>query len=407
MAVEWLLRRGIENYILGKDEMKLSMIIPSFYPATIYGGPIFATLHAAEALAKNGIETYVSTTDANGKNRLKVKTGTFNKLENNLYVKYYKETIVGKLSLDLITKVDKDIAAADIVHIQSIFSTPTPISLFYAARQNKPILLTPRGSLCNWCLQEGKFLKKAWLKSFIDPFAKEVVWHATSENEKNDILSLYPDAKIATITDGVNSSLFKKYNALSKKEYMKKFTGKSLAPKKIIISMGRIHKVKGFDLLIRAFKTLSKEKSDIVLCIAGEDEGEKNKLEKLINELKVESSVFFTGPLSNQDKVDFLANADLFVLASHTENFGIVIAESLASGTPVVVSNKAPWQIVENYECGLWVPNRVEELSNAMAKVLEKDREQLRKNAQELAKKFEWDNIAHDFIKLYKKMVEK
>ena len=82
--------------------MKLNLIIPSFYPATVYGGPIFSTLNTCRELAKfDNIDIYVSTTNANMNSKLDIKTNIFTELEKNIFVKYYDETIINKISLSL------------------------------------------------------------------------------------------------------------------------------------------------------------------------------------------------------------------------------------------------------------------------------------------------------------------
>ena len=93
---------------------------------------------------------------------------------------------------------------------------------------------------------------------------------------------------------------------------------------RIIISMGRIHKMKAFDVLIKAFDCILKEFPNSYLFIAGNDDGEKENLIKIIDELNLQENVFFTGQLDNERKAMFLGNADVFALASHTENFGNV-----------------------------------------------------------------------------------
>ena len=388
--------------------MKINLIIPSFYPATVYGGPIFSTLHTCKELAKlEDIEIQVSTTNTNMYSKLDVETNKNIKFEDDFYVKYYDETIVDKFSWQLFTHVWKDIKEADIVHVQAIFNTPTPISLLYAKLFKKPIILSPRGSLGNWCVDNGSKFKNLWLDYLLKPLVKNVHWHATAEQEKNEILSIYPDAKVSIIPNGIEYDKFQKFNVMNKKEYLQKYTQKTFDPEKIIISMGRIQKKKGFDILIDSFSKILDVYSDSILLIAGDDEGEQEALEKQIQQLKLENKVYFIGSISGQDKIDFLANADLFVLPSHNENFGNVYVESLAAGTPIIASTGTPWSEVQKYDCGAWVNNSAEETTNAMLEVLQKDREKMRNNSKELAKKYDWKFIAKEFKNLYEESVKK
>ena len=388
--------------------MKINLIIPSFYPATIYGGPIFSTLHTTEELSKlDNIEIFVSTTNTNMRDKLEVETNKDIKFKENFYIKYYDETVVDKFSIQFIFNIWKDIKKSDIVHIQAIFNIPIPISLFFAKLFNKPIILTPRGSFGGWCLEQGSKYKKLWIKLLIKPFTKNITWHATAEEEKNDILSLFPNSNVKIIPNGIEYDKFQNSNILSKNDYCKKFTNQNLEPNKIIVSMGRLHKKKGFDILIDSFYETLKSFPKSILLIAGADEGEEVNLKNQIRNLNLENKVFLTGAIEGQDKIDFLANADLFCLPSYNENFGNVYTESLASGTPIIASKNTPWEEVEKYNCGKWVENSIEKTSNAMNEILQKDREQMRINAKNFSKKFDWKNIAIEFQQLFKEILDK
>lgn len=386
--------------------MRISLVVPSFYPAMVYGGPIFATLHAAEALSREGIDVYVSSTNANGSTRLEVENNTFIKYQDRLYIKYYDETIINRFSLSMLLGLWKDIKEADVVHVQSVFSIPTPMALLYARLLGKKVLLSPRGSLCKWCLNEKRGFKKKWLRFLIAPFAPKILWHATSAQEMTDIKAVFETSDVMLVPDGVNCREFDNLEKFTPSVFMETFGTSDTIPQKIIVSMGRLHKVKGFDILLNAFGRVLQEYPDGMLFLAGEDDGEKENLERVIQELGIGSRVFFTGALYGKEKRDFLANADLFVLPSHTENFGIVYAESLAAGTPIVASINTPWSEVEEADCGRWVNNSVEEIAQAMLDMLEKDRETMRINSKTLAKKYDWKNIAVQFKEVFEKMVK-
>ena len=118
--------------------------------------------------------------------------------------------------------------------------------------------------------------------------------------------------------------------------------------------MGRLHKVKGFDILIEAIGKIGEKKKkdwmidkigmidkpDVVLLIAGEDFGERQKLDWMIDNLGLREKVFLIGRIEGLEKIEFLRNADVFALASHHENFGMSYAEALAAGTPVSCKHK-------------------------------------------------------------------
>ena len=382
--------------------MKISVIIPSFYPATVYGGPIFSSLNTCQALSEiTNLEINVSSTNANMDSKLKVKTNCWLVFSKHFFVKYYNETFIGKLSLSLCLNIWKDINQADVIHIQSIFSTPTPVSLFFAKFFKKPTLVSPRGSFCDWGLNQGNGFKSLWIKLFILPFINFIYWHATCQQEKNDILKQFPNARVFIIPNGIDIKEYTQFNFLNRAEYLQKYTKYNSSPSKIIVSMGRLHKVKGFNILIKAFINVLYVYKDAFLLIAGKDVGEKSSLDVLIKNNNLSNNVFFVGEITGQEKVDFLANADLFVLPSYTENFGNVYIESLAAGTPIVASTNTPWQDIEYANCGKWVPNTIIDTSHAMLEVLKQDRETTRTNSKEYAYKYEWGNIANQFKQVF------
>jgi glycosyltransferase involved in cell wall biosynthesis len=390
-----------------KYPLKINLIIPSFFPAVIYGGPIFSTLNTSKELAKlENVEVHVSTTNANMGKKLDVEVNQPIKFEQKLFVKYYDELIVDKLSLQLMLNVWKDIKNSDVVHIQAIFNTPIPISLFWSWIFRKPTILTPRGSLGDWVMNNGSKFKCAWLNILIKPFAKYVIWHATSKQEEGEILKHFPEANVSIIPNGIDFSYFQNSNVLSRFEFINKFTGKDISPKKIVVSMGRLQKKKGFDILIDSFEQVLNSLPNSILLIAGADEGEESNLKRQIKRLNLEKNVFLVGAIEGQDKIDFLANADLFCLPSHNENFGNVYVESLASGTPIVASRQTPWCDVEKFNCGKWVENSIEETSNAMYQMLIEDKKMMSHNSKKLAREYDWHNVAFEFKKLYESILK-
>lgn len=386
--------------------MVISVVIPSFYPAVIYGGTVFASYNNARTLASRGNEVFVSTTNTNMYSRLDVPAGRFLPAEKNLWVKYYNETVIDKLSLPLLFQVWKDIRRADVVHVQAIFNTPIPLSLLYAVLYRKPVLLSPHGVLGDWVMGQGSKFKKSWLKFFIRPFANRIWWHATSAQEKREILQHFPEAKVAVIPNAIDLKAFEVVNPVTPSAFVKKFGKVAGTPSKIIVSMGRLHKKKGFDILIAAFRQVLAKEPGAMLFIAGSDEGEESPLVDMIKMLGLEEKVFLTGNLEGQDKVDFLGNADLFVLPSRNENFGLVYAEALAAGTPIVASTETPWEEVEEAGCGRWVPHTAHATAKAMLDVLARDKEEMEKKAKAFVSKFSFEAVANEFEKIFTKMIE-
>lgn len=387
--------------------MRVCVVTPSFYPAMVYGGPIVSTYHTYAELAKQGFDVFVSTTNANGKTKLDVVCQRFLQLNDRFYVKYYDDTVTGRFSWRFILSVWRDIKVSDVVRVEDIFSTYIPPSLIFARLFAKPMLISARGVLSRWSLSSKRpLLKKIWLEILIRPFVRGSWWHATSEREKEEILRFDGNAKIVVIPNGIDMSQFEAVRSLSAVDYMTKFAGVSRAPQTIIVSMGRLHKVKGFDVLIDAFAGLSSDHSNAVLLIAGEDDGERSGLEARIERLGLGGRVFLTGEIRGSDKREFLAGADVFALPSHNENFGNVYLEALAAGVPVVASRNTPWEDVETFGCGKWVENSPAATADAIRQLLAADRIAMRQRARTYALQFGWDRIASRFQATLLKMME-
>lgn len=388
--------------------MKINISIHTFYPAVEAGGSVFSSFNTCKELSKLGIESFVSTANIhNSTKKLQTTSNTWHKLEKNINVKYYDEYNFGRFSISFrqIFFLWQDLKLSDIIHIQGLFNSIVPISLFYSKLMKKKVLLTPHGTLGKWCLTSRSNFKSFWINYLIKPFISNIIWHATAEKEKNEILDIFPYANVIVIPNGINYQEFKNSNILSKTDYCKKFINRNYEPNKIIISMGRLQKIKGFDILIDAFlKTLTTFPNSILL-IAGSNEGEEENLRNQITKIGLENNVFLIGSIEGQDKLDFFTNADLFCLPSHNENFGIVYTESLASGTPIIASKNTPWSEVEDFDCGRWVENSIEETSKAMNEVLAKNREVMKINSLCLAQKYDWANIAKQFKKLFEEML--
>lgn len=358
--------------------MKICLVSHSFFPATCYGGPIFSTFDLCKKLAKQGFKVYVSSTNANCNTSLKVKTNKFNKLEDNFYVKYYKEQITYYLSLSLILNLWRDIRSSDIIYIQYIFHYTVPLALFFSWMFNKQTIICPRASLSPWGLKWkgylSKFLKKLWLILFVKPFANTVTWHGCSKIEIADIMSQFPNAKNFELADGIDTESFKNNKKLSYHKLINKYVNKKFENiSDVIFSMGRLHKIKGYDNLIISFSLLLKQKPNSKLIIAGSGDKYKTELFSIIKKLRLENSVFLIGQLNEVEKKEVLTSCSVFALCSHVESFGMVVLESLASGTPVVVSDKTIWANINQHKCGIFVSNKVDLFSDGLFHALSKD----------------------------------
>jgi glycosyltransferase involved in cell wall biosynthesis len=393
--------------------MRVCTIVPSYYPAIVYGGPIISIHSVNRELAGAGIKVYVSTSNADGDKKIKVEANRYIKFEENYFVKYYNDNIIGRLSLSFIFSVWKDIKQSDLVRIEDIFSTYIPPSLIYAKIFKKPIIISPRGVLSTWSLNnKRRMLKRMWALILIKPFINGSWWHATCEAEAVEIKGFYPKAKVRIIPNGIDLTDYDDIELHARGDYLKKFAKVHLEQKNVITSMGRIHAKKGFDILIDAFNSLYLKGFDGVLLIAGKDDGYKLFLEERVGELNLGDRIFFVGELDGKDKLEFLSGSDLFVLPSHSENFGNVYLEALACGVPIVASKNTPWSEVEKAGCGKWVDNSIDATSIAIQEMFDKlsnneNKIKSIKETKKYASNFSWKAVSKMFDDLFFEILKK
>ncbi|MDH2373880.1 glycosyltransferase [Cobetia sp. 3AK] len=383
--------------------MKIYYVTPSFYPAVEYGGPIFSTLNVCRELLKIGVTLDIQTTNVNRSKRLDLDTTTHiyvEKLGGKVW--YHKETITDRLSLSLLLNMPKAIKKSNLVHTQSIFSISTPTSIILSRLYKKPIVVSPRGSLGEWCFNQGSRFKTLWINIFFKPFIKHIYWHVTADYEKEDIKRVFPfvnDNQFIVIPNGVD----KFSDEPCRVEALENHIGMEL-PKKYILSVGRIDKKKGFDYTIKALSDLDE---DIHLIIAGSDYGEKEYLIGLSRDMGLETRVHFVGQVNGIMKAALYENATIFMLNSRHENFGNVYLESLSYGTPVIASDNTPWNMLDENKVGFCVKNEPEiiaQMAKNLIHIAQEDNLGLKKRCKNFASNYYWESIAESFLDEYNRI---
>lgn len=161
-----------------------------------------------------------------------------------------------------------------------------------------------------------------------------------------------------------------------------------LQKKRIMLFLSRIHEKKGCDLLIKAFAEVAQDQHDLHLVVAGPDQtGWQKQLLQLSEALAIDDRITWTGMLSGDLKWGAYLSAEAFVLPSHQENFGIVVSEALACGTPVLISNKVNiWREIASDSAGFVDDDTVEGTVRNLQrwlKLLPDERQRLASNAEQ------------------------
>jgi glycosyltransferase involved in cell wall biosynthesis len=285
----------------------------------------------------------------------------------------------------------------DILHDNGLWLPHNHRLAALAKRRGIPRIVSTRGMLEPWALNHKRWKKAiAWSVYQRRDLASADCHHATAEAEARHLKRLALDVPVCTIPNGVDLP-----------EAAVTSGRRALAPKtrKTALFMGRLYPVKGLPMLLEAWAQL--RPNGWHLSIAGPDErGHRRQLEHFISTAGLDETVSFLGPLEECAKRAAFSDADLFVLPSHSESFGMAIAEALAHELPVLTTTATPWAGVRDHGCGWCVDASVAGLTEGLREATSCASETLRGMGERgrafVAKEFDWARIAQEFTQLYK-----
>ena len=171
-----------------------------------------------------------------------------------------------------------------------------------------------------------------------------------------------------------------------------------------MLFLGRLHPIKGIECLLRACGNLaaSVDPRWRLSIAGGGDPAYVAQIRQQISSLGLQERVSMIGPVTGEGKQKLFEDSDLVIVPSHSESFGLVVAEALAHGVPVIASKGTPWSGLERKECGLWVDNDPEALANAIRKISAMPLRDMGLRGRDwMQKEFNWDSIAKRMLDLY------
>ncbi len=337
-----------------------------FYPLLCYypseaGGPANTIYWLNKTLGKYNFHSIVLSTKY-GLPKI-IVNGTQLYKNHNIDAEFISGTIFSFFKKRQIDKIKK----SDVIHFSSLFFKPTIFYLILGLLWSKKVIISPRGELYEAAISHKPLKKKIYLK-LVKLFQREIEFQSTNPVETELIKNHFPNAR--NVVEIPNFIVFPERIEMK--------------TKKQILYLGRINPIKNIHLLIEAYYQLSENvKSSYILLIAGEaildyEKTYLNELKELINKLYLIDNVKLIGGIYGKQKEQILAESFCTVLPSKSENFGVVVLESLCQRTPVIVTKNAPWEIIEEYNAGYWIDPTVSNLKNSLDSIISLDTKEYR-----------------------------
>jgi glycosyltransferase involved in cell wall biosynthesis len=308
--------------------MKILQVIPYF--AQKWGGDVNVCYNLSKELSKRGHDITIITTDY-GYNLDYART-----LENVEVIPFKRVANLGRFlySPDMRTWLKSNVSDYDIVHLHSFRSYQNNLASKYAAEFNIPYVVQPHGSLPRIVQKKGlkRLYDIAWGNKILQN--AEGIVALTSMEAEQAIMMGVKESNIHIVANGIDLLQFEDIPPQGKFKALYNIPSNT----HVILYLGRLHSIKGIDLLIRAFAIVSKKRDDCILVVVGPDDGSLSELKALAEELQLCNKVLFTGPLYGEDKAAVYCDSDIYVLPSHYEAFPMTVLEAWAFKKPVIVT---------------------------------------------------------------------
>lgn len=369
-------------------DMKVIQIVPDIFDES--AGPAYSVPASARGLCHNGVDVELFSTG---------RIPTWNHFEYSVKVFPRKTFPLYALarSPEMLRALRTAAKTTDVFHVNSLWQFPCIYPDWARRGTQCKLVVGPRGTVSTWALRRGLWKKKIvgslWQYSVMrhaDMFV------ASCQEEADDIRRMGYRQPIAIVGNGVDvpdEILYKK------------------ADRRRMYFLSRIHPKKNVELLIRCWAKLECEFPEWDLSIVGRDAGNPyaDEMKTLVKNLKCQR-VTFEGEIRGRDKERFIAESECQVLPTHSENFGMVVAESLAWGTPVICSHGAPWAGLGTNGCGWWVEASETAFAHAMREAMMKPRAELstmgENGRQWMLRDFSWDSIGAQLKQSYEWLID-
>lgn len=315
--------------------MRILHVAPGISPR--FGGPSNLS-GLVRCLGNYGIDTTLLTTNADSAGRLDVPLNDRVVRDGAAHIFHNVWTIGGRYGLapSMMRTLRRTIATYDLVHIHWLYSFSCIAAARAALAAGVPFLVQPHGSLDPHLRRKNHLLKRLYLATVGRPLLTKAAAVAFDTSEEGRLASYGPRRPECIIPSGIEGSRFE--------HLPPRGTFRAAFPAidgPFLLFLGRLSPQKGLDLLLGAFERIVRARTDLWLVVAGPDyRGYESHVRALARQLGISHRVLLTGMVTHELKLAALVDAELFVLPSYAENFGVVIAEALLCGLPVLISDQ-------------------------------------------------------------------
>lgn len=282
----------------------------------------------------------------------------------------------------------------ELIQIQSMWDLPYHKVMVEARKLNIPYIVTPRGMLEPWSLSQKKWKKKlAWWLYQRNDVQKSACVFTTARMEAEHVSELGITTCKAVIPNGIETIGYPCKSSIE-------------GVKKQVLFLSRVHVKKGIELLFEAWKRLHSDYADWQLFVIGNGEAEYiHSLENRVENLGLKDSIKILPPVFGEAKIKVYQESALFCLPSFSENFGMVIAEAMSCGTPVITTTNCPWNILNETNTGWCIDLSVDNLEHALREGMGMDANALYDMGQRASKlifdNFDYRSVTRKTLRLY------
>ena len=388
--------------------MKILHIIPSVSP--VRGGPSKDIIEMVSALNKLGIDTEIATTNDDGDQEMEVTLDALD-VYQGVPVRFFQRFSPPISALrefaysgDFRRWLKANIERYDVIHVHAIFSFTSSYAMYLARKRGIAYVVRPIGQLDSWSLKQSSLRKWLFLTLFEKrSLLKAAKLHFTAELEQQQAHLAIPEltkneaSTVVPLGIEPNPELNNARESVVKRH--------RLDPnKRVLLYLSRLHPKKGLELLLQSLSQVNNTRWQLLIAGDG-DNNYVNHLKHKIEELGLRHHCQFIGFVRGDEKDTLLQGADLYILTSYSENFGIAVLEAIAAGTQVLISEEvALAATVRQHKLGFVCNLEVNSVTQNLNLALQQQNNAAQRAREYVIKHHSWEAIARTLSELYQRV---